>query len=85
MTLLFFLRVALSRELRMREKLPQYNTIDDAANLIKGAQRIMILTGAGISTSVFRTRLEEPSLICIRQASAAGFRTFGHRRASTLI
>ncbi|KAI4521825.1 SIR2-domain-containing protein [Schizophyllum commune Loenen D] len=51
MTLLFFLRVALSRELRMREKLPQYNTIDDAANLIKGAQRIMILTGAGISVS----------------------------------
>ncbi|KAI5895119.1 SIR2-domain-containing protein [Schizophyllum commune H4-8] len=51
MTLLFFLRVALSRELRMRERLPQYNTIDDAANLIKGAQRIMILTGAGISVS----------------------------------
>ncbi|KAI5828147.1 SIR2-domain-containing protein [Schizophyllum commune Tattone D] len=50
-TLLFFLRVALSRELRMREKLPQYNTINDAANLIKGAQRIMILTGAGISVS----------------------------------
>lgn len=53
MTLLFFLRVALSRELRMREKLPQYNTINDAANLIKGAQRIMILTGAGISASAF--------------------------------
>ncbi|KAL1742129.1 DHS-like NAD/FAD-binding domain-containing protein [Schizophyllum fasciatum] len=50
-TLLFFLRVALSRELRMREKLPQYNTIDDAAHLIKGAQRVMILTGAGISVS----------------------------------
>ncbi|TRM65384.1 DHS-like NAD/FAD-binding domain-containing protein, partial [Schizophyllum amplum] len=50
-TLLFFLRVALSRELRMRERLSQYNTIDDAVQLIKGAQRIVILTGAGISVS----------------------------------
>ena len=80
MTLLFFLRVALSRELRMREKLPQYNTIDDAANLIKGAQRIMILTGAGISTSAFRTRLEEPSLICIPLGVSCGIPDF---RSST--
>ena len=42
----------------MREKLPQYNTIDDAANLIKGAQRIMILTGAGISASAFKLGLK---------------------------
>ncbi|ETW79289.1 hypothetical protein HETIRDRAFT_387618 [Heterobasidion irregulare TC 32-1] len=50
-TLLYFLRVALSRELQMREKVPQYNTIDDAVNLIKVSKRILILTGAGISVS----------------------------------
>ncbi|THH20653.1 hypothetical protein EW146_g746 [Bondarzewia mesenterica] len=50
-TLLYFLKVALSRELQLREKLPQYNTIDDAVNLIKSSRRILILTGAGISVS----------------------------------
>lgn len=37
--------------LSARKKLPQYNTIDDAVSLIQEAKNILILTGAGISTS----------------------------------
>jgi len=64
-TMLYFLRVAISHQsvvhsshrsifdvryrLRNRDKLPQYNTIADAVQLIKQSQRILILTGAGIS------------------------------------
>lgn len=59
-TLLYFLRVAISRVLRLREKLPQYNTIEDAVSLIQRSRRIIILTGAGISVSCgipdFRSR-----------------------------
>ncbi|KAI9573817.1 DHS-like NAD/FAD-binding domain-containing protein [Boletus coccyginus] len=59
-TLLYFLRVAISRELHLREKLPQYNTIADAVALIRNSKRIMVLTGAGISVSCgipdFRSR-----------------------------
>ena len=33
----------------MRDKLPQYNTIEDAVQLIRNSQRVVILTGAGIS------------------------------------
>ncbi|KAL6304547.1 SIR2-domain-containing protein [Sparassis latifolia] len=59
-TLLFFLRVALSRELQSREKLTAYNTIDDAVTLIRRSKRILVLTGAGISVSCgipdFRSR-----------------------------
>ena len=39
--------------LQSRERLTQYNTIDDAVNLIQNAKRIIILTGAGISTRTF--------------------------------
>ncbi|KAI0642104.1 DHS-like NAD/FAD-binding domain-containing protein [Trametes meyenii] len=59
-TLMYFLRVALSRELESRERLLTYNTIDDALHLIQTARRILILTGAGISVSCgipdFRSR-----------------------------
>ncbi|KAL4078961.1 DHS-like NAD/FAD-binding domain-containing protein [Scleroderma yunnanense] len=59
-TLLYFLRVAISRVLHLREKLSRYNTIDDAVSLIQGSRRIIILTGAGISVSCgipdFRSR-----------------------------
>jgi len=41
-----------SRELSKRIKLPQYNSIDDAVDLIKRAKNIIVLTGAGISTSL---------------------------------
>lgn len=43
-----------------RKKLPQYNTIEDAINLIKSSSKILVLSGAGISTSAglpdFRSR-----------------------------
>ncbi|KZV69310.1 SIR2-domain-containing protein [Peniophora sp. CONT] len=50
-TLQYFLKVALSRELQMRDRLTQYNTVDDAVELIRKAQRILVLSGAGISVS----------------------------------
>jgi NAD-dependent histone deacetylase SIR2 len=46
------LSLAISRELSKRIKLPQYNTIDDAVDLIKKSRNIIVLTGAGISTSL---------------------------------
>ncbi len=46
------LSLAISRELSKRIKLPQYNTIDDAVDLIKKSSNIIVLTGAGISTSL---------------------------------
>ncbi|KAJ6591597.1 SIR2-domain-containing protein [Mycena vulgaris] len=59
-TLSYFLRVAMSRELQLRDKLPNYNTVDDAVRLIRDSRRILILTGAGISVSCgipdFRSR-----------------------------
>ncbi|TFK17553.1 SIR2-domain-containing protein [Coprinopsis marcescibilis] len=59
-TLMYLLNVAMSFQLSKREKLPQYNTISDAVQLIRNAQRILILTGAGISVSCgipdFRSR-----------------------------
>ncbi|KAE9406280.1 DHS-like NAD/FAD-binding domain-containing protein [Gymnopus androsaceus JB14] len=59
-TLYYFLRVAMWKELRLREKLPQYNTISDAVELIRNSKRMLILTGAGISVSCgipdFRSR-----------------------------
>ncbi|KAF7853381.1 hypothetical protein EAF04_010675 [Stromatinia cepivora] len=46
------LSYALRRELMKRIKLPDYNTVDDAIDLIKNAKKIIVLTGAGISTSL---------------------------------
>ncbi|TVY16489.1 NAD-dependent protein deacetylase [Lachnellula arida] len=46
------LSVGISRELSKRIKLPLFNTIDDAVNLLKGSRNIIVLTGAGISTSL---------------------------------
>ncbi|KAI0004421.1 SIR2-domain-containing protein [Xylariaceae sp. FL0662B] len=46
------LTLALSRELAKRAKLMKYNTIDDAVNLLKTSRNVVVLTGAGISTSL---------------------------------
>ncbi|KAF8912449.1 DHS-like NAD/FAD-binding domain-containing protein [Mucidula mucida] len=59
-TLLYFLNLAMGRALATRDRLTQYNTIQDAANLIQTSKNILILTGAGISVSCgipdFRSR-----------------------------
>ncbi|PWY80617.1 chromatin regulatory protein sir2 [Aspergillus heteromorphus CBS 117.55] len=46
------LAIAISREFQKRPKLPQYNTIDDAVKLLQESKNIVVLTGAGISTSL---------------------------------
>jgi len=43
---------ALLRELNKRMRLLQYKSIDDAAKLLRERQNIMVITGAGISTSL---------------------------------
>lgn len=46
------LAIAISREFSRRPKLPQYNTIDDAVKLLRESKNVIVLTGAGISTSL---------------------------------
>ncbi|KAK7536186.1 chromatin regulatory protein Sir2 [Phyllosticta citribraziliensis] len=46
------LGLAIGRALARRSRLPAYRTIEDAARLIKNSKNIMVITGAGISTSL---------------------------------
>ncbi len=46
------LSLALSRELLKRAKLLRYNTVDDAVHLLQTSHNIIVVTGAGISTSL---------------------------------
>ncbi|GAB1203983.1 hypothetical protein APSETT445_002631 [Aspergillus pseudonomiae] len=46
------LAIGISQEFSRRKKLPQYNTIDDAVKLLQESKNIIVLTGAGISTSL---------------------------------
>lgn len=48
----YLLSHALRRELMKRWKLPQYNSVADAVELIRNAKKIVVITGAGISTSL---------------------------------
>lgn len=41
--------LTLQLRLQLRERLSQYNTLQDAVNLITSSRRILVLTGAGIS------------------------------------
>lgn len=43
---------AISRELNKRRRLEDYKTIDDAAKLLRERKNVMVITGAGISTSL---------------------------------
>ena len=46
------LTLAFGRELAKRAKLETYNSVDDAVSLIQKSRNIVVLTGAGISTSL---------------------------------
>lgn len=46
------LSLAVGRANTKRQKLTKYNTIDDAAKLLRESKNIMVITGAGISTSL---------------------------------
>ncbi|KAI0186686.1 SIR2-like protein [Xylaria flabelliformis] len=46
------LTLAMTRELTKRAKIMTYNSIDDAVHLLKKSHNIVVLTGAGISTSL---------------------------------
>ena len=45
------LGLGITRELSKRVKLPQYNTVDDAVDLLKSSKNIIVITGAGVSAS----------------------------------
>ena len=47
------LGLGICRELSKRVKLPQYNTIDDVVTLLQKSNNIIVLTGAGVSPSLF--------------------------------
>lgn len=46
------LGLSVVRAFYKRRKLPEYNSIDDAAKLLRESNKIMVITGAGISTSL---------------------------------
>ncbi|KAF1930951.1 SIR2-domain-containing protein [Didymella exigua CBS 183.55] len=46
------LGLAINRELNKRPRLAQHRTIDDAARLLRERRHVLVITGAGISTSL---------------------------------
>jgi NAD-dependent histone deacetylase SIR2 len=50
--LLELLGFALYREMQLRQRLDQYSTVEDVVELLLTSKNIMVITGAGISTSL---------------------------------
>ena len=46
------LGMAIMRFMLTRQKLPQYNTIEDVAALLQSSKNVLVITGAGISTNL---------------------------------
>lgn len=65
--------------IRRRERLTRYNTIKDVANLLKKSKRIMVLSGAGICTSMTSSYLKSNSVLRRNQPSLRGSLTSGQR------
>jgi NAD+-dependent protein deacetylase SIR2 len=61
------LGVAISRELSKRSRLPQYQTIDDAAKLLRNSKNIMVITGAGVSLAITLCYTVILDLICLNK------------------
>lgn len=77
------LAIAISREFSRRQKLPQYNTIEDAVRLMNESKNIIVLTGAGVTTSLFllRSRL---GLMKTRYLRALGSPTSDHKTPASM-
>ena len=51
------LAIGISREYSKRPKLPEYNTVDDAVELLKKSKNIIVVTGAGVGYNSRASRL----------------------------
>lgn len=49
---IFFLREAINRVLKTRSRLPDFHTIKNVCDALEKAENVLVLTGAGISTSL---------------------------------
>lgn len=52
MSLISFLNQAMTKVMRVRDRLDEVKTIDDALDAINKAKKVLVITGAGISTSL---------------------------------
>lgn len=48
-----------------RKKLPEYNTLEDAVELIKSRKKIMVLTGAGVCCTIVSMSLHPPRQVSV--------------------
>lgn len=60
-------------EMTKRQKLPQYNTMDDAVGLLQKSSKIMVITGAGISTNLGIPDFRSPESGFYSQMKKKGF------------
>ena len=67
------LKAAITRVLRRRDKLDNVNTPDDVLQLILRSRKIVVLTGAGVSTSAGLPDFRSADGIYARIESSDGF------------